>query len=52
MTLVEISVLGSADVGVVYARMSSHDQRADSDRRAARLTGWVTSLSADVNVAA
>jgi putative resolvase len=28
---------------VVYARVSSHDQRADLDRQVARLTSWVTS---------
>jgi putative resolvase len=28
---------------VVYARVSSHDQRADLDRQVARLTGWATS---------
>jgi len=27
---------------VVYARVSSHDQRADLDRQVARVTGWVT----------
>jgi putative resolvase len=27
---------------VVYARVSSHDQRADLDRQVARLTGWAT----------
>jgi putative resolvase len=26
----------------VYARVSSHDQRADLDRQVARLTGWAT----------
>lgn len=28
---------------VVYARVSSHDQRADLDRQVARLTDWATS---------
>jgi putative resolvase len=28
---------------VVYARVSSHDQRADLDRQVARLTSWATS---------
>ena len=28
---------------VVYARVSSHDQRSDLDRQVARLTSWVTS---------
>lgn len=27
---------------VVYARVSSHDQRADLDRQVARVTGWAT----------
>jgi putative resolvase len=27
---------------VVYARVSSHDQRSDLDRQVARLTGWAT----------
>ena len=27
---------------VVYARVSSHDQRQDLDRQVARLTGWAT----------
>jgi putative resolvase len=27
---------------VVYARVSSHDQRADLDRQVARLTRWAT----------
>ena len=41
--LVELPALGSADVGVmVYARVSSHDQRADLDRQVARLTEWAT----------
>lgn len=28
---------------VLYARVSSHDQRADLDRQVARVTGWATS---------
>jgi putative resolvase len=28
---------------VVYARVSSHDQRSDLDRQVARLTEWATS---------
>lgn len=27
---------------VLYARVSSHDQRADLDRQLSRLTGWAT----------
>lgn len=38
---------------VVYARVSSHDRRADLDRQVARLTGWATGegLSVDEVVA-
>lgn len=34
----------AAEVGkaVVYARVSSHDQRSDLDRQVARLTAWAT----------
>jgi Predicted site-specific integrase-resolvase len=35
-------VSGAARV-VLYARVSSHDQRVDLDRQVARLTGWATS---------
>lgn len=34
---------GQAGRTVVYARVSSHDQRADLDRQVARLTEWATS---------
>jgi putative resolvase len=33
---------GAAGGVVIYARMSSHDQRADLDRQVARLTEWAT----------
>ena len=33
---------GAAASVVIYARVSSHDQRADLDRQVARLTAWVT----------
>jgi putative resolvase len=33
---------GAAGGVVIYARVSSHDQRADLDRQVARLTAWVT----------
>ncbi|MBS4727635.1 IS607 family transposase [Mycobacterium sp. SM1] len=33
---------GAADSVVIYARVSSHDQRADLDRQVARLTAWAT----------
>lgn len=32
----------SAADGVIYARVSSHDQRADLDRQVGRLTTWAT----------
>jgi putative resolvase len=31
-----------ARAAVLYARVSSHDQRADLDRQVARLTAWAT----------
>lgn len=34
---------------VVYARVSSHDQRHDLDRQVARLTGWATGNGHAVN---
>lgn len=33
---------GPVDGVVIYARVSSHDQRADLDRQVARLAEWVT----------
>ncbi|MBS4730715.1 IS607 family transposase [Mycobacterium sp. SM1] len=33
---------GAVDGVVIYARVSSHDQRADLDRQVARLTAWAT----------
>jgi putative resolvase len=33
---------GAAAGVVIYARVSSHDQRADLDRQVARLTAWAT----------
>jgi len=33
---------GTAGGVVIYARVCSHDQRADLDRQVARLTGWAT----------
>jgi putative resolvase len=33
---------GTAGGAVIYARVSSHDQRADLDRQVARLTAWAT----------
>lgn len=34
--------------GVVYARVSSHDQRSDLDRQVARLSGWATEHGLEV----
>ena len=34
---------------VIYARVSSHDQRADLDRQVARLTGWATTNGLSVD---
>ncbi|WP_084031239.1 IS607 family transposase, partial [Mycobacterium avium] len=33
---------GAAGGVVIYARVSSHDQRADLDRQVARMTAWAT----------
>jgi putative resolvase len=40
---VDAAMAGDAGRVVVYARVSSHDQRADLDRQVARVTGWATS---------
>jgi putative resolvase len=41
--LVEVPAARSVAGGVVvYARVSSHDQRANLDRQVARVTEWVT----------
>ena len=41
--VVEVPAAGGVAPGVVvYARVSSHDQRAGLDRRVARVTEWVT----------
>ena len=42
MILVEEPVAGTELGAGLYARVSSHDQRADLDRQVARLTGWAT----------
>jgi putative resolvase len=36
------SAASEARAAVLYARVSSHDQRADLDRQVARLTAWAT----------
>ena len=40
MILVDEPVAGSEPGAGLYARVSSHDQRADLDRQVARLAGW------------
>ena len=44
LILVRTAAVGDGPAGgvVVYARVSSHDQRPDLDRQVARLTAWVT----------
>jgi putative resolvase len=39
---VDAAMAGDAGRVVVYARVSSHDQRADLDRQVARVTEWAT----------
>ena len=45
---VDVAPSASAGRAVVYARVSSHDQRADLDRQVARLTEWATSNGHEV----
>jgi putative resolvase len=40
---VDAAMAGEPGRVVVYARVSSHDQRADLDRQVARVTGWAAS---------
>jgi putative resolvase len=40
---VDVPAVEATGRTVVYARVSSHDQRADLDRQVARLTQWATS---------
>jgi len=42
MIWVDVVPRGDGGRAVVYARVSSHDQRAGLDRQVARLTEWVT----------
>ncbi len=46
---VDASPAGESGRVVVYARVSSHDQRADLDRQVARVTQWATSNGHRVN---
>ena len=41
--LVDVAKQAGDQPVVLYARVSSHDQRADLDRQVSRLTGWATS---------
>lgn len=45
--LVDVAAAGDERV-VLYARVSSHDQRADLDRQVARLTEWATDTGMEV----
>lgn len=42
LILVKTAAVSSPAGVVLYARVSSHDQRADLDRQVARLTAWAT----------
>jgi predicted site-specific integrase-resolvase len=42
--MVEVADAAQQGQVVVYARVSSADQRADLDRQVARVTAWVTGL--------
>jgi putative resolvase len=49
LILVKTTAASSSTSGVVvYARVSSHDQRADLDRQVARLTAWATEKELEV----
>ena len=45
--LVDVAAAGDERV-VLYARVSSHDQRADLDRQVSRLTEWATDAGIQV----
>lgn len=45
--LVDVAAPGDGRV-VLYARVSSHDQRSDLDRQVSRLTEWVTDAGWEV----
>jgi putative resolvase len=42
LILVKTTATSSSTSAVVYARVCSHDQRADLDRQVARLTAWAS----------
>jgi putative resolvase len=49
LILVKTAATGDSAAGVVvYARVSSHDQRSDLERQVARLTVWVTERDPEV----
>jgi putative resolvase len=48
LILVKTTAVSASAGVVVYARVSSHDQRADLDRQVARLTGWATEQELEV----
>jgi putative resolvase len=49
LILVKAAAVSSQAAGaVLYARVSSHDQRADLDRQVARLTAWATAQELSV----
>ena len=49
LILVKTTALAGSSSGVVvYARVSSHDQRSDLDRQVARLTAWATEQDLEV----
>ncbi len=49
--LVEEALTGEAERVVLYARVSSHDQRADLDRQLGRLVTWATAQQLPVTQA-
>jgi len=46
--LVDVAKPSGGQRVVLYARVSSHDQRADLDRQVSRLTGWATDCGFEV----
>jgi putative resolvase len=46
--LVDVAKPAGGQRVVLYARVSSHDQRADLDRQVSRLTGWATGSGFEV----
>ena len=46
--LVDVAKPAGEQRVVLYARVSSHDQRTDLDRQVSRLTGWARAHGLDV----